>query len=142
MNEADRSILRAIGNNPYPHDVALTKLAGIVETLCQSVDAFEHKLNAVMEQQGLATQTLGKLDRTVETLIEESAEKLPVDGKDWLDPNRPAHFHTPDSQACWSKDCFTAECGFFDCTADDPSPLCVEHFDDPAEGLTARGAVA
>lgn len=108
MINQDRILLQDIQdiqNGPFDADARV--LARIVESLCQRVDALEQRIKAVMEQQGLSTTKLGKLDRTVETLIEEQMERLPVEGKDFLGDG-PEHFHTPDSQACYGKDCFTA----------------------------------
>lgn len=62
MSNADRQVLAAIKRNPYPADSAVTLLAGVVEGLLDAVDALNTKV--------------AKLDRTVETLIEEQIEAV------------------------------------------------------------------
>lgn len=65
MNNADLSILSAIQRRPYPQDMVLTQLAGIVQSLAQTVEAMR-------EQLALIDGKLRRIDSTVETLIEES----------------------------------------------------------------------
>lgn len=44
MNNADRQALRAIGQNPFPVEVSVTTLAGIVESMGQQMDELKARL--------------------------------------------------------------------------------------------------
>lgn len=81
MNNADRQVLRAIQNGPS--SAAEKALARTVEGLLD-----DQRIDAVMEQQALLTAKLHKLADIFASIAYETAERKPVDSKDWLDPNR------------------------------------------------------
>jgi len=106
MNNADLQILSAIQKRPQPHDVALTQLAGIMQSLGQQVETLKEEMDAT---QDLVGDLVGRLQRIADSFAHiayERAGKLPKPGKDFL-PEGPEHFHTPDDGPCWGKECFT-----------------------------------
>lgn len=76
------------GDFPENHGAAVRQIAEIVHSLCQRVELFEQQVYAVMEQQGLQTGKLHRIADSLASIAYETSERLPVDGRDWLDPAR------------------------------------------------------
>ena len=95
MNNADRQLLDEIRQGPSGADVRV--LARMVESLCERVETLE-------QQQRLPIDRLQRIADSFAHIAYERAERLPVDGLDWLDPNRGMADEVPSAQRFPSSD--------------------------------------